>query len=63
VKTKGMSPRTGRPTNNPRHNRKSYRLSDDDVNKLTYCVEHSDMSETDVVRKGIDMVYQEIKEN
>jgi hypothetical protein len=58
-----MSPRTGRPTENPRNNRKSYRLSDEDVNKLTYCVEHSNMSETDVIRKGIEMVYQSMNQN
>lgn len=55
-----MSPRTGRPTEEPRNNRKSYRLSDEDMNKLRVCTEKTGMSETDVVRKGIDMVYQEV---
>jgi len=55
-----MSPRTGRPTNNPKDKRESFRLSDDDVRKLNYCVEHTGMTKTDIVRKGIDLVYQEV---
>lgn len=57
-----MSPRTGRPpSDNPKENRKSYRLSDDDVEKLKFCVKETGMTETDIVRKGIDLVYQEVK--
>jgi hypothetical protein len=57
-----MSPRTGRPTDNPKNNRKSYRLSNDDVERIEYCVKNSDMSETDVIRKGIELVYRQIVE-
>ena len=57
-----MSPRYGRPhSDNPKSHRKSYRLSDDDMKKLHFCVEHTGMSETDIIRKGIDLVYQEVK--
>ena len=56
-----MSPRNGRPpSNNPKDHRKSYRLSDDDVIKLEVCVKKTGMSATDVIRKGIDMVYREV---
>lgn len=56
-----MSPRNGRPpSDNPKSNRKSYRLSDDDMKKLRVCVENTDMTETDVIRKGINLVYEEI---
>lgn len=56
-----MSPRNGRPpSNNPKDHRKSYRLSDDDVMKLEVCVKKTGMSATDVIRKGIDMVYREV---
>lgn len=55
-----LSPRTGRPTDNPKGNRKSYRLSNDDIKKLNLCVQKSGMTETDVIRKGIDLVYQEV---
>ena len=49
----------GRPTNNPKANRESFRLSDDDMEKLNFCIEKTNMSKTDIVRKGIDLVYQE----
>lgn len=56
-----MSPRTGRPTNNPKQNRESFRLSDEDMNKLEYCVSKRNMTKTEVVRRGIDLVYKETK--
>lgn len=57
-----MSPRTGRPpSDNPKSNRKSYRLSDDDMEKIRFCVEETGMTETDIIRRGIDLVYQEAK--
>lgn len=55
-----MSPRNGRPpSNNPKGHRKSYRLSDEDMRKLKYCTEKTGMTETDIIRTGIDWVYQE----
>lgn len=57
-----MSPRNGRPpSDNPKSHRKSYRLSDEDMEKLHFCVEHTDMNETEIIRKGIDLVYREVK--
>jgi hypothetical protein len=55
-----MSPRTGRPTTDKKANRESFRFSDSYIEKLNYCVEKTGMSKTDVVRKGIDSVYQSI---
>jgi predicted DNA-binding protein len=55
-----MSPRTGRPTKNPKQNRESFRLSDNDIEKLNYCVKATGMSKTDIIRKGINLVYQEV---
>ena len=55
-----MSPRTGRPTSEPKGNREAFRLSDNDIEKLKYCVEKTGMTKTDIVRKGIDLVYQQI---
>lgn len=55
-----MSPRTGRPTDNPKSNRESFRLSDDDIIKLDFCIKETGMTKTDVIRKGIDLVYNEI---
>ena len=56
-----MSPRNGRPpSKNPKVHRKSYRLSDEDIRKLEICVKETGLSETDIIRKGIELVYQEV---
>lgn len=56
-----MSPRNGRPpSDNPKANRKSYRLSDDDIKKLNICISETGLTATDIIRKGIDLVYQEV---
>lgn len=57
-----MSPRTGRPTNEPKNNRESFRLSDNDIEKLNYCIKKTGLSKVDIIRKGIDLVYREIIE-
>lgn len=56
-----MSPRTDRPTNDPRGtNRTGVRLTDSDMEKLEFCVKETGMTKTDIIRKGIDLVYREI---
>ena len=55
-----MSPRTGRPTSNPKSNYVGIRLSDEEVEKLKLCEEKTGLTKTDIIRKGIDYVYQEI---
>lgn len=55
-----LSPRTGRPTTDPKSNWTGFRLSDNDIEKLNYCVKETGMSKAEIVRKGIDMVYREI---
>lgn len=56
-----MSPRNGRPpSNNPKGHRKSYRLSDVDIQKLDICIKKTGLTATDIIRKGIDLVYQEV---
>jgi len=58
-----LSPRTGRPTTDPRGtNRTGVRLTDSDMGKLEFCISKTGMSKTDIIRKGIDLVYQELKE-
>ena len=43
-----MSPRNGRPpSENPKSHRESFRLSDDDMMKLNYCMEKTGMKKTD----------------
>lgn len=56
-----MSPRTGRPTTEPKGNRESFRLSDKDMEKLKFCIEKTGMTKVAVIRKGIELVYNEIR--
>lgn len=56
-----MSPKTGRPTSEPKNNRESFRLSDEDIVKLKFCTEKTGLSKTDIIREGIDLVYAKLK--
>lgn len=51
----------GRPTNDPKTVVKRARMSEKDVEKLTACCEYLKLSESDVIRMGVDEVYQKIK--
>ncbi len=56
-----MSPRTGRPTDNPKKERLELRLSDDDIIKLEYCCQQTKLSKAEILRQGLDLVYQKLK--
>lgn len=56
-----MSPRTGRPTQEKKGNWTGFRLSDKDIEKLNYCSDKTGLSKAEIVRQGIDMVYQKLK--
>ena len=57
-----MSPRTGRPTNDPRGtNRTGVRLTDSDMEKLDFCIRKTEMTKTEIIRKGNDLVYKQLK--
>lgn len=56
-----MNRKVGRPTENPKHYRESFRMSKDDVDKLNYCIKKTEMTKTEIVRKGIDIVYNKIR--
>ena len=56
-----MSPRTGRPTDNPKRNDTRIRMSDEDVRILEYCCKVTGMSKADVIRQGIREVYAKVK--
>ncbi len=53
----------GRPTDNPKTIVKRARMSEEDVEKLQICCKALGMSESDVLRMGIDEVYRKIKRN
>lgn len=57
-----MSPAYGRPpSKDPKGHRESFRMSDNDMEKLNFCVSKTGMRKVDVVRMGIDKVYKELK--
>lgn len=56
-----MSSRTGRPTDNPKKARLELRLSNDDISKLEYCYQKTGLSKAEILRKGLELVYQSLK--
>ena len=56
-----MPPRAGRPTDNPKKTRFEVRLSDDDIAKLEYCYQQTGLSKAEILRKGLELVYQSLK--
>lgn len=54
-----MSPRTGRPTDNPKTLNTRIRLSETDVKKLEHCCKQLNLKKSEVIRMGIDKVYAE----
>lgn len=56
-----MSAKMGRPTDNPRPIRKAVRLSDEENKKLQEVSKETGISESDLIRQGIDKVIEESK--
>lgn len=57
-----MSPRTGRPTNDPKKLSTRIRLSDDDIKRLEFCCEKTGLKKSEVIRQGIKEVYEKLKQ-
>ncbi len=58
-----MSPRTGRPTNNPKKGRLEIRTSEKEEKMLDYCCKVTGDTRADIVRQGIMAVYEKLKNN
>lgn len=56
-----MSPRTGRPTDNPKTLSTRVRLSQEDIDRLEYCATKTGRSKADIIRQGIKSVYDRLK--
>ena len=56
-----MSPRTGRPTDNPKTLNTRIRMSKEDIDKLEYCCKKTGKLKSEIIREGIDRVYKELK--
>ena len=48
-----MSPKTGRPTDNPRPNKLSIRISDEDKQLLENYCEENNVNRTEAISRGI----------
>lgn len=57
-----MSPRTGRPTTDPKTHDTRIRMSDEDVRLLEICCQKTGLSKADVIRQGIREVYERVKD-
>lgn len=63
VDTKGsemMSPK-GRPTEDPKILSTRIRLSEEDIEKLDFCVEKTGLYKSEIIRMGIAEVYNKLK--
>lgn len=54
-------PRTGRPTNDPKTVSVRIRLSESDQMKLEYCSGTTGKTKAEIIREGIDNVYNELR--
>ena len=60
-RSENLSPRTGRPTDNPRPNKLSIRISDRDKETLEeYCEEYN-VNRTEAISRGIQKLKEDIK--
>ena len=57
-----MSPRTGRPTNDPKTLSTHIRLSQEDLDRLEYCAEKTGRTKAEIIRQGIKIVYDRLTE-
>lgn len=55
-----MSPK-GRPTDEPKTLNTRIRLSEEDMQRLEYCVEVTGMKKSEIIRQGIKEVYERLK--
>lgn len=53
-----MSPRTGRPTDDPKKYETRIRMSDGDRVKLEHCCKVYGLTKAEVIRRGIDELYK-----
>lgn len=51
----------GRPTDDLKNHELKIRMSDSYMEKLAFCQEKTGMTRADIIRKGIDEVYEQLK--
>jgi predicted DNA-binding protein len=53
-----MSPRTGRPTDNPKTLNTRIRLSEKDKKRLEFCCAVLNITQAEIIRQGIEQMYE-----
>ena len=53
-----ISPRTGRPTTDPKRNDTRIRMSDNEIEMLNYCCEVFGLTKAEVIRLGVKELYE-----
>ena len=53
-----MSPRTGRPTDDPKRHETRIRMSDREIEMLSYCCKVYGLTKAEVIRQGIKELYE-----
>lgn len=56
-----MSPKIGRPTEEPKRHETRIRMSDEDVKRLEACSKHFGLTKAEIIRLGIRELYEKIK--
>lgn len=57
-----MSPKMGRPTDDPKGHSLKIRMSDEDVRMLEYCAKVTGMKKSEIIRQGIREIYERLIE-
>lgn len=58
-----MTPRTGRPpSEDPKHNQYRIRLNNSELKMLEFCQSETGKSKAEIIREGINKVYQELSQ-
>lgn len=55
-----MSPRMGRPTDDPKNLSTRIRFSENDLKMLEFCCDKTGMKKSEIIRLGIQKVYEEV---
>lgn len=58
-----MRKKIGRPTDNPKDAQMPVRLSSDEIEKLEYCSQKTGKSKAEIIRIGINKVWESIEES
>ena len=56
-----MGSKMGRPTQSPKNDTIKVRMANEDIEKLEYCCQMTGKTKSDIIREGIDKVYNELK--